>query len=145
MKRLLSLYFYRLVREKGFWIIFGLIGLAGLITGFAVGELNAYVRGNGSGATEAMSISQVAPLGPQFAFLFFDWGGFRLLWQWWFRSQPILQSRLRRLDRYPFLHRERMALPDDSESDSLRRGPDEDFLKRPRERFGHRLGMLCRL
>jgi hypothetical protein len=63
MKRLLSLYFYRLVREKGFWIIFGLIGLAGLITGFAVGELNAYVRGNGSGATEAMSISQVALLG----------------------------------------------------------------------------------
>jgi hypothetical protein len=61
MKRLLSLYFYRLLREKGFWIVFGLIGFAGLITGFAVGEVDAYARGQGYANT--MSITQVALMG----------------------------------------------------------------------------------
>ena len=42
MKRLLKLYFYRLLHEKAFWIIFGILGLAGIVTGWVVGS--AYVR-----------------------------------------------------------------------------------------------------
>ena len=37
MKRLLKLYYYRLKKETSFWVIFGLIGGAGLLLGIIVG------------------------------------------------------------------------------------------------------------
>lgn len=42
MKRLLKLYFYRLAHEKAFWIIFGILGIAGIVTGWVVGS--SYLR-----------------------------------------------------------------------------------------------------
>lgn len=62
--RLLKMYFYRLVHEKAFWIVFGIISTIGIITALILGETDAASRGKGYG--DVFSLTQFAIMGTNF-------------------------------------------------------------------------------